>query len=491
LNIAWIPLLILLNAFFVAAEMALARVRRTRIDQMAERGNFFAKKSIPHLDDPERFISACQLGITIATLLLGAAGESALAEDMADWCRAIGLQLSVPDQFIKTAALSSYIFAFAFTAFIQTIGGELLPKMLTFSRAEKVLLWIIVPMHFWCVLTSPFLKILKGTTGFLLRLMGVKDVPSIESAHTEEELKALVTASHDEGVLEPEEEEMLHSVFDFSDTIATEVMTPRIDMVCIKATSTVREFVHEALKHGHSRLPVFEEDIDNIFGVVHIRDGLRAIVEHKENTQVREYARRILIVPQNKNLKDLLTEFKITKTHMAVIMDEYGGTQGLATMEDLLEELVGDISDEHEIVEESVIAQEDGSFLIDAKLALEDFNERMNLDIEDDEFNTIGGHVFGQLGREPSPGDQIEADDYILRIEESDRHRIIKLRLIRKSEPGDGKDSRETQSQTTGNAGKAMTNGNKAITNGNKTVTNGNKAIGNGNKESKSVEASH
>ena len=231
--------------------MALSRVRRTRIDQMAERGNFFAKKSIPHLNDPERFISACQLGITIATLLLGAAGESALAEDMASFCRTVGGQLTIPEPLVKSLALSSYIFAFAFTAFIQTIGGELLPKMLTYYRAEKVLLWIILPMHFWCVVTSPFLKVLKGTTGFLLKLMGVKDVPSIESAHTEEELKALVSASHDEGVLEPEEEEMLHSVFDFSDTIATEVMTPRIAMTCVPATCTIKEFVNLALKHGH------------------------------------------------------------------------------------------------------------------------------------------------------------------------------------------------------------------------------------------------
>jgi len=453
LSIAWIPLLILVNAFFVAAEMALARVRRTRIDQMAERGNLFALKSIPHLDDPERFISACQLGITIATLLLGAAGEAALAEDMAAWCRNIGGQLAVPEQIIKTAALSSYIFAFAFTAFIQTIGGELLPKMLTYSRAEKVLIWVIMPMHFWCVITSPFLTILKGTTSFLLRLMGVKDVSSVESAHTEEELKALVSASHDEGVLEPEEEEMLHSVFDFSDTIASEVMTPRIDMVCVPATCTVKEFVNLALKHGHSRLPVYEEDIDNIFGVVHIRDGLRALVEHKENSQVRELYRGILIVPQNKNLKALLTEFKISKTHMAVIMDEYGGTQGIVTLEDLLEELVGDIADEHELVEEFVMPQEDGSLLIDAKLTLYDFGERIGIIIEDDEFNTIGGHVFGQLGREPSPGDQIETEAYILRIEESDRHRIIKLRLIQKEER---KDSQEVQSQTLGGGNKSM-----------------------------------
>ena len=171
--------------------------------------------------------------------------------------------------------------------------------------------------------------------------------------------------------------------------------------------------------------------MDNIFGVVHIRDGLRALMEHKESAQVREFARKVLIVPENKNLKDLLTEFKRTKTHMAVVMNEYGGTQGIVTLEDLLEELVGDIADEHEIVEEFITEEEDGSYLIDAKLSLDEANEKLGLSIEDEEFNTIGGHVFGLLGREPKPGDEVTSELCILTVVEADRHRIIKLRLVK------------------------------------------------------------
>jgi len=450
-QIAWIPVLILFNAFFVAAEMALVRVRRTRIDQLAERDNLFAKKVQIYLQDPERFISACQLGITIATLLLGAAGESALAENISEWTRHLGMQASLPESSLKTLALLSFAFAFTLTAYIQTVGGELLPKMLTYSRAETVILFTVYPMHFWCVITSPFLVILQKTTEVVVKLLKIKDPPSIHSVHSEEELKMLVTASHDEGVLEPDEEEMLHSVFDFSDTVASEVMTPRIDLVCVSATATIREFVQEALRWGHSRIPVFEEDMDNIFGMVHIRDGLRAMVEHKENSHVREFTRNILIVPENKNLKDLLTEFKLTKTHMAVVMDEYGGTQGIVTLEDLLEELVGDIADEHEVVEEFIHEEADGTYVLDAKLTLEEANEKLDLEIEDEEFNTIGGHVFGSLGREPVPGDEIESETFVLRVLESDRHRIIKLRLIRKEtkELKDAKaDSRDQQSST-------------------------------------------
>jgi CBS domain containing-hemolysin-like protein len=168
---------------------------------------------------------------------------------------------------------------------------------------------------------------------------------------------------------------------------------------------------------------------------------LRAMVEKKEQSQVRELARKVLIVPENKNLGDLLTEFKKTKTHMAIVVDEYGGTRGMATFEDLLEELVGDIADEHEVVEEFIIEEADGTMLLDAKLTLYEANDKLDLGIDDTEFNTLGGHVFGALGREPSPGDEVKTENYTLRIEESDRHRIIKLRLIRHPKSTDGTDN--------------------------------------------------
>ena len=208
---------------------------------------------------------------------------------------------------------------------------------------------VIRLMDFWCWITSPMVSALNGITSLILRIFKVTDSPSHHFVHTEEELKMLVSASHEEGVLEEEEEEMLHSVFDFSETHASEVMTPRTDMICVSAGSTVADFVSLALKHGLSRLPVYEKDIDSIFGVVHIRDALRILVDHKENIKVRELARKVLIVPETKPVGTLLAEFKKTRTHMAIVVDEYGGTRGLVTIEDLIEELVGEIADEHEI----------------------------------------------------------------------------------------------------------------------------------------------
>lgn len=466
-----IPVLIFFNAFFVAAEMGLARIRRTRVDQLAEDGNKAALLVKKNLDKPDRFISACQLGITLATLALGAVGEEAFAHDLGNFMVDVFfIDPVLSPHLVAGSKVACYAFAFASTAFLQTVFGELIPKTWTFQRAESTLFVLIYPMEAWCWLTTPFNNILNGFTAFVLGLLKVKEPPRHHISYSEEELKMLVSASHEEGVIEEKEEEMLHSVIDFSDTLVHEVMSPKLDMVCISANSSVKDFVDLALKHGHSRLPVYEEDIDTIFGAVHIRDALRALIERKENSRVRELARKILIVPENKNIGDLLTEFRKTKTHMAVVVDEYGGVRGLATIEDLLEELVGDIADEHEIVEEYIQEQADGSVLLDAAITLDECEKSLSLNIEDDQFNTLGGHVFGLLGREPKVGDEVEENGYILRVEEADRHRITKLRLVQKAEH-DGQS--ETEAESTSGDHKTTTevkssNGNKPD-NGNKT----------------------
>lgn len=411
--------------------MALARVRRTRIDQLAEQKNRAAKIVQKHLDDPDRYISACQLGITLATLLLGAAGEASFAEHLTNLVMGFGVAQAWSQEILNAAKMICFFGAFAVTAYIQTVFGELIPKTWTFQRAEQVILGVIYPIELWCLVASPFINLLNGTTELVLNLLKVEEPPRRHFVHTEEELKMLVSASHEEGVLQPEEEEMLHSVFDFSDTVASEIMTPRTDMVCVPAATTVKQFVESTLEHGHSRLPIYEKDLDDIFGMVHIRDALRAMLEHKDGVPIRELSRQVLVVPENKGLGDLLTEFKKKKTHMAIIADEYGGVRGMVTMEDLLEELVGDITDEHDEEDEFIKIDTDGSVILDGKIPLEEANEKLGLKIDDEEFNTLGGHVFGMLGREPIAGDEVATDDYTLRIEESDRHRIIKLRLIR------------------------------------------------------------
>ena len=443
-----------INAFFVAAEMAISRVRRTRIDELAEEGSMLAKKVQHYLDDPNTFFSGGQLGITLAMLIIGAVGESFYAENLAQWISQYGTTAGWPVDAVFTARATIYILVFSVTAFFQTIVGELLPKSLTFQRAESVMLWTIYPMHIWCVLCKPFLFFMNKTMDLIVSVCKIPDPPKHVMVHSEEELKMIVSASHEQGVLEEEEEEMLHSVFEFADTFAHEIMTPRRDMICLDADKTVKELVDLAVRSGHSRIPIYEEDVDSVFGFVHIRDGLKAYLEGKQNRAVRELARRVLIVPENKGLSELLTEFKVTKTHMAVVVDEHGGTEGMVTFEDLLEELVGEIADEHDIVEEMISPEPDGSVLIDARIDLESVNEKLGLDIEDEQFTTLGGHVFGCIGHEPTIGDEVNTETYTLRIEEADRHRITKLRLLKHEPPPAPEDQNPTNGNGPGNSQK-------------------------------------
>ncbi len=436
----WILFLTAINAFFVAAEMAYSRVRRTHIEQLAAEGNNIAQRVQRYFDDPETYFAGSQLGITIAMLVIGAIGESFFAEDLAHHVGELAKTIGWSADFKWWAQATCYIVVFLLTAFLQTIFGELLPKLLTFQRAETVLMWTVIPMHIWCTITKPLIFVMNATQKFVVKLLKVPEPPKHMMVYSEDELKLLVSASHEQGVLEEQEEEMLHSVFEFGETSASEVMTPRRDMKCLAADRTVQELVDLALKHGHSRIPIFEKDVDSIFGFVHIRDGLRAYVEGKSSSHVRELARKILIVPENKSLQDLLTEFKRQKTHVAIVIDEHGGTEGMVTFEDLLEELVGEIADEHDVEAEYILQDVDGSLIIDARMDLEEANEQLGLAIEDEEFTTLGGHVFGALGHEPQVGDELSRPEYTLRIEEADRHRITKLRLIRHEPDSDSDD---------------------------------------------------
>lgn len=419
------------------------RVRRTRIDQLVEEDNTAAKLVQAALNEPQRFISACQLGITLATLGLGATGEAVFARDLAQWVATSNHLASSSLTVISSVRALIYVLAFSFTAFIQTVFGELVPKTWSFQRSETVILATIYPMQAWCWLTFPFIKLLQTVTAIVLRLLRIDVQASKSFVHSEEELKMLVSASQEEGVLESEEEELIHSVFEFTDTTAGQTMTPRTDMISARADTTVKEAIEIALQHGFSRIPVYEDSRDNIFGLVHIRDCMRAVIDGKELMPVRELVRKVLIVPESKSLSDLLPEFQKSKTHLAIVVNEYGTTIGMVTLEDLVEELVGEIADEYDIVKEMIKAEADGSFLIDAKLGLDDANEKLGLDINDEEVNTLGGHVFGLLGAEPKPGDEVEKDGYVLRVVESDRHRIIKLRLINKKADGQKKQSQK------------------------------------------------
>jgi CBS domain containing-hemolysin-like protein len=431
-TIILIPILVALNGCFVAVEMAFARTRRARIDQLAAQGNRAALLAQRSLESPDKFISASQLGITLATLALGGVAEHDFGQSLASALWHTGLS-ATPAVVSSAAKAACYVVAFSCTALLQIVFGELLPKMLTYQRAERVLLFFIAPMEYWQVVTTPILSLLNALTRSVINVLHIEEPPQRDLVNSEEELKLLVSASHEQGVLDESEKNMLHSVFDFSDAEVHEIMTPRTDIVGLPADSTTRQFIEMAINHGRTRIPVYDGSIDNITGFVHIKDALRAVHQNNPNTPVRELARRVLVVPENKNLATLLKEFNKSKTHMAIVLDEYGATCGLVTIQDLLEELVGDIADEHEIEgEEEFFRHVDGSYTIDGKLSLDSIRERTQLNISDPEFNTLAGHVFGLLGRHPQVGDEVmDSDNNKFRIEAIDGQRITRV-LCRK-----------------------------------------------------------
>jgi CBS domain containing-hemolysin-like protein len=420
-----------LNACFVAVEMAFARTRRARINQLAVDGNKSAILAQKILDCPDRFISASQLGITLATLVLGVVAEHGFAEDLtlAIIHTGIGTTPAVLSIGVKAAC---YFVAFCSIALLQTVFGELLPKMLTYQRAERILLFFIRPMECWLMITAPVLVVLDALMHSVIRILNIEEPPKRELAHSEEELKMLMSDSQEQGILEETEKRMLNSVFDFSNTEVSEVMTPRTDIVGISADSTTNEFVELAIKHGRTRIPVYEGTIENITGFVHIKDALRAEHEKNPDIPVRDFSRKILIVPENKNLATLFKEFNKSKTQMAIVLDEYGAICGLVTIQDLLEELVGDIADEHETEHAvEIVKLADGSYSIDANLPLDELREKTDLNICDSVFNTLAGHVFGLLGRQPQVGDEVADSDNKFRVEAAGLHRITRVHCVK------------------------------------------------------------
>src|SRR5919109_4137075 len=395
LGLSAVVFLVLANAFFVAAEFALVGARKTRLDEMAKAGDGKARLARRAVQSLDRYISATQLGITLASLGLGWIGEPALAhliEGAFAW-------LPAPAAAIATHAVASVI-AFILITVLHIILGELVPKPLALLYTEEISSWVAAPlMGFAWVMSLP-IAVLNGTANRLLRLLRI-DVPGeSERLHSPEEIRMLVEQSTEGGSLLQQDARLLEGVFEFSEKTAQEVMTPRTQMVALEAELTVERAADEVAAAGRSRYPVFTESLDEIVGVVHAKDILAGLRAHPGRT-VRQIMRPPLFVPGTRQVEDVLADMKRLKTHLAVVLDEYGGTAGLVTMEDLLEEIVGPIYDEYDPQEARV--RPAGTPLLDGAMPISDFNSEYGESLDDTDYTTMGGYVFGQLGRLPRP----------------------------------------------------------------------------------------
>jgi len=437
IEIALIVVIIAWNAFFVSAEFAFVAVRRTRIDELVEEGSVPAKRVRRLLDDPARFISAFQVAITLSSLALGAVGEPAVSRVFEELFGNVGM---LGD---GAVAVLSVILAFAIISSLHVVLGEIVPKTLTLSRAESVALTVVLPVTIFMWVFWPFIWVLRGISEALIRLMGLESPSEMRLVHSEEELKLLISASHEEGVLEAEERQLLYKVFDFAETEARQVMVPRPDVVALQVDLTPDEAIEQTLNAPYTRYPVYRENLDDLVGVVHIRHLFGARLQQSDATTLEAFVRPVPIVPETKKLDELLADFRRTNTHMAIVVDEYGSTVGIATLEDVLEEIVGEINDEFDLPDRELIRLAPDRIRIEASFPIEDFNERFGGDLPDEDYTSVGGFLFGELGRPARPGDVISHQNFRFTVREVDGPRIRVVDVELKAHPQAGAEESE------------------------------------------------
>ena len=417
--------LVLLNAYFVAAEFALVGARKSRLEELARDGDRKAIRALGAVQHLDQYISATQLGITLASLGLGWIGKPALAALLDK------MFAGLPDALgsFGTHAVSATI-AFSIITVLHIVLGELVPKALALLFPEGVSRWIIFPLlGFSWVMHFPIM-VLNGTANRLLRAMGIKPPTDHERLHSPEEIRILVEQSGEGGSLDRSSTRLLEGVFEFSEKTAEEVMTPRTEMTALDGELTVEAAADIVAEAGRSRYPVYLESLDEIVGVVHAKDLLRTL-RQAPGTNVRRVMRQPVFVPGTRDVEDVLADMKRLKTHLAIVLDEYGGTAGLVTMEDLLEEIVGEILDEYDPVEQLVTTTvDDGSATIDASMTIGDFNERFDAELDDSDYTTVGGYLFGQIGRLPKVGDRVTIGPRIFEITAMEGRRVETVKVV-------------------------------------------------------------
>ena len=415
LELAGVAVLILLNAFFVAAEYGLVTARRTRIIELHHQGNRRARDVLRITGDPPRFIAAMQLGVTLTSLGIGALGEHALSQAFNPWM----------------ATALAIALAYLILTFFHVVVGELVPKGVALSHSEGTALWASAPVRAFFTIARPVIWVLQMSTELVLRLLGQVPPGIRRDGHSEAELRMLLTRSTEQGEIEQEERQMIDKVFDFADTDAAEVMVARPDVVALSVDLPPEEALATVLDSPYTRYPVYRQTLDDIAGVLHVRDLFSAIHDRGlANVRLDELLRPAYVVPETKDLASLLTEFKRTKNHFAVVVDEYGAMVGVCTLEDLIEEIVGNIEDEHDLGEELAKIVSPRVLSVIGRAPIAELNEHFGLKLsEADEYATIGGLVVERLGHIPKPGEKLIEGDLTITVTRSDARAVRELML--------------------------------------------------------------
>lgn len=418
-------LLVLLNGFFVVAEFSLVKIRKTRLEELALQGNGRAKLALKIVSSLDTYLSAIQLGITLASLALGWIGEpavSALIKPM------LFSYVSSSEFMLHSISIA---ISFTFITLLHVVVGELIPKSFAIQRTESMVLFAVWPLYIFHKIGYPVITLFDHTAWFFLKMMGVQPASEADLAHSEEELRMIVSASHRGGVLNQMESDLIDNVFDFADRLAREVMVPRQDIVCLFVDDSYEENLKVVRETHHTRYPLCVEDKDHIIGMIHLRDLMDLELEDNENKDIKTIMREMLVVPEGMSVAKLLQLMRRKRMHLAVVVDEYGGTAGLVAMEDIIEEIVGDIQDEHDdVVQAEIQRLADGVYEFDGRVLFDDVAQLLNINFEDHEEDTIGGYIFGVLGRRPEEGDQVNIGDYVFTVLQVNGFRIMRVKAM-------------------------------------------------------------
>ncbi len=431
LKLLVVVLVVLVHAYFVASEYSLVTLRKARIVKLVEDGNRTASLILDTLNNLQELIAAVQLGVTMASLALGALAEPTVATVVEP---AFG---RIPKSWSPiTAHAVAIVLTFVLITAVDIVIGELVPKTISLQSGERVALVIIRPIRVFIRVFRPFIALLNRAGMVVVHAAGFKASAEGNEAHSPEELKILVAASTRAGVLDADEQEMLFGVLEFSGLSARQVMVPRTEVIGLAADAG-REAVYEAVrKTRHTKYPVYRRTMDDIVGILYVRDMLAAWLEGSEDAfDLRRLMRKPQFVPDSMHIDQLLATMKRSEVHIAVVFDEYGGTAGIVTLEDILERIVGEVRDEFEVIAPDIVELPGGEAEIDGTVLVTDVNDRFGLKLAEDEADTLGGLIFFNLGREPHVGDVYCGDGFELRVEKVDRRRIDRVRLIRRPGP--------------------------------------------------------
>lgn len=420
IQILLLVVLTLINAFFASAEMAIVSLNKNKMKVLANEGNKKAKILCNLIDEPTKFLSTIQVGITLAGFFASASAATGISEELGKFLSSINIPYGNQIAFVGVTIILSYF---------TLVFGELVPKRIALKKSEQIAMMSLNPIIFISKITAPFIKILSLSTSLFMKILQL-DNEELEEKVTKEELKSLIEEGKETGALNESEQEMIEGIFEFDDKRAEKVMTPRTEVYCINIKDPISSYLDELLEMRYSRIPVYEDDIDNIIGVLYMKDF---IIEAKKkgfnNVNLREILQEPYFVHEGKKVQKLFKSLQASKLHIAIIIDEYGGFSGIVTIEDLIEEIMGEINDEDDNIEESIIKLDDKSFLVNGGTTLEELNDKLNIDVQSDDIDTLSGFIINLIGRIPSESDEnvIEYKDITFKIDKLGEKRIEKV----------------------------------------------------------------